>query len=199
MLFECIKADIFIRDAEFDLVFPKKLREVSAIHFTPIEVAKQASRYLATRQGVKILDIGSGSGKFCMVASAYSAEGCFVGVEQRKQLHAIAQRISKKNNLQNVKFIHANITDIDFKDYDAFYFFNAFYENISLLGKIDQKIESNRGLYEAYSAYVCEQLNSMPIGTRLVTYYSFMKEIPDSYEIKEMGFDGKLKMWEKVS
>jgi 16S rRNA G527 N7-methylase RsmG len=199
MIFECIKADIFISDAEFDLIFPKKLREISAIHFTPIAVAKQAATYLATTEGVKILDIGSGAGKFCMVASAYSEQGCFVGVEQRKTLCDLAKRIAKNNNLQNVKFINKNITDVSFRDYDAFYFFNAFYENVSLLGKIDHKIESNRALYDAYNAYVCEQLDTMPLGTRLVTYYSFMKEIPDSYEIQETAFDGKLKLWEKIN
>lgn len=200
MIFEQIRSNEEIKDIEFDLMYPIKLKDAVELHFTPIEVAKTAARYLAHKKGVKVLDIGSGAGKFCMIGSACT-EGYFTGIELRESLFATALRISKRYNLLNIEFVHANITDIPFKDFDAFYFFNAFYENVSRLGvgKINNELDLSRDLYDTYSFYVKEQLDSMPVGTKLVTYFSFSKEIPDSYHLQFTDFDGKLKMWEKVS
>lgn len=196
MLFKYIESDIDVADSEFDLIYPKKIKEVSEIHFTPVSIAKVAAYYLAEKKGTKVLDVGSGAGKFCMIGSACT-NGYFYGVEQRKNLCSAAKRISNHYNLTNVKFINSNIIDVEFKAFDAFYFFNPFYENISIFGKIDNKVELNRKLYDEYSLYVKEQLTTMPIGTKLVTYYSFLKEIPDSYKVQFSSFDDKLKFWEK--
>ncbi len=199
MLFKNIKSNIEIVDTDFDLIFEEKVQEASGIHFTPIKVAKMAAQYLADDKSPKILDIGSGAGKFCMIGAACT-EGYFVGVEQRERLHLEAIRLSEQYKLTNVSFINTNITNIDFKDYDAFYIFNAFYENISLFGgSIDDDIELKRELYESYSLYVKGQLEAMPDGTKLVTYFSFGKEIPKNYIIRYTAFDEKLKMWEKLT
>jgi hypothetical protein len=37
----------------------------------------------------------------------------------------------------------------------------------------------------------------MPVGTRLVTYWTNAEEVPKGYVIQSSGFDGELKMWEK--
>ena len=66
------------------------------------------------------------------------------------------------------------------------------------MGAIDNTVDLNRELYKEYSTYVREQLDTLPVGTRLVTYYSFLTEIPDSYEVQFAIIDEKLKMWEKV-
>ena len=159
--------------------------------------AKVAAFYLAEKSGVKILDIGAGAGKFCMIGSACT-EGYFVGVEQRESLCLAARDISEKYHLTNVEFIHSNIMDVSFKEFDGFYFFNSFYENISILPSIDTEFELKRELYYEYSSYVKAQLDDMPIGTKLVTFHSFLKEIPDSYAVMFSNFDEKLKFWEKV-
>ena len=197
MLFKYIQSDIEVADSEFDLIYPRKIKEVSKIHFTPVRIAKVAAYYLAGNAGTKVLDVGSGAGKFCMIGSACT-EGHFYGVEQRKNLCSAAKRISNHYNLTNVQFINSNITDVEFKAFDAFYCFNPFYENVNVLGRIDDKVELNRKLYDDYSEYVKEQLTDMPIGTKLVTYYSFLKEVPDSYQVQFAAFDEKLKFWEKT-
>lgn len=198
MIFKYIKSDIEVGDNDFDLIYPTRIKAVSDIHFTPVKIAKVAAFYLAEKSGTKILDIGSGAGKFCMVGSACT-EGYFVGVEQRKNLCVAARNISKKYQLTNLEFIHSNIMDIPFKEYDAFYFFNSFYENVSILPSIDNQFELRRELFDAYSLYVKTQLDEKPIGTKLVTYFSFLKEIPASYEVKYACFDDKLKFWEKTA
>lgn len=196
MLFENIRLNIKILDREFDLIYSNKMKKVSDIHFSPIEVSKIAARFLVDKTGMRILDVGAGAGKFCMIGSACT-DGIFTGVEQRKHLHDLSKSISQKYNLTNVAFINSNITDISFKDFDGFYLFNPFYENMNVLGKMDDLVELKRELYDEYSLYVKKQLDLKPIGTKLVTYFSYLTEIPQSYQLQYSDFEGKLKMWEK--
>jgi Methyltransferase domain len=197
MLFKHIQADLEVTDSEFDKIYPKKIKAVSEIHFTPVSIAKMAAAYLAENSGTKVLDVGAGAGKFCMIGAACT-KGYFYGVEQRKNLCSMAKRISNHYHLDNVAFINENIINIEFKAFDAFYFFNAFYENVSLLGAIDTKIALDKQLYYDYSYYVRDQLAEMPIGTKLVTFHSFLKEIPDNYQVQFTSFDEKLKFWKKI-
>jgi hypothetical protein len=196
MLFKNIRLNIKIKDSEFDLIYPNEMKKVSEIHFSPFEVSKIAARFLVDKMGMRILDIGAGAGKFCMIGSACT-EGIFTGVEQREHLHDLAKSISRKYKLTNVAFINSNITDISFKDFDGFYLFNPFYENMNASGKMDDLVELKRELYDKYSLYVKMQLETKPVGTKLVTYFSYLTEIPSSYQLQFSDFDGKLKMWEK--
>jgi hypothetical protein len=100
--------------------------------------------------------------------------------------------------LQNVSFIHANITSIDFADYDHFYFFNAFYENINDEYKIDTKLAYSKELYASYNRYVYKQLDKKPAGTRLATFHSMEDEIPAGYHEVGSTEDNLLKFWVKV-
>jgi len=187
-----------VSDPEFNALYPPGIRQAAAIHFTPIAVATLAARFLAAKPGTKVLDIGSGAGKFCMIGSVCT-EGHFTGVEQREKLDDLAKRIAKRYGLTRVNFIHANITEIDFQAYDAFYLFNPFYENIDQTGPIDDSIELNRRLYLHYSLHVRSRLEKMPRGTRLVTYFSYLEEIPPEYTLQLESIEGKLKFWEKVN
>ncbi|MDZ4683027.1 MAG: methyltransferase domain-containing protein [Saprospiraceae bacterium] len=198
MIFEKLKSGVEIEDETFDVIYPLRYRKISKIHFTPIKVAQVAARYLVEKPGTRVLDVGSGAGKFCMVGAACT-EGYFVGVEQRKHLHSLANKLSKRYNLEHIDFIASNVVEIDFEDYDAIYYFNAFYENIFHNGAIDSSVTLDKTLYSIYTQYMREQLNKMPLGTRLATYFSFMDEVPNSYKIKSADFDLKLKLWEKVS
>lgn len=197
MLFKAIKANKDIKDEEFDHIYPKALQKISDTHFTPIRVSKFAAKALAERPNIKILDIGSGVGKFCTIGSVCS-EGYFVGVEQRTGLCDIAKGVCRRYNLTNVEIINANILDVTFTDFDAFYFFNPFQENLSINEKIDNEVKLQRELFYLYSLFVKEQLDTMPVGTKIVTYYSFHKEIPKSYSLKLSAFKEKLKVWEKT-
>ncbi|MFT5263770.1 MAG: cyclopropane fatty-acyl-phospholipid synthase-like methyltransferase [Polaribacter sp.] len=197
MVFNHIMTGVEVEDYEFDdALYPESINNLSPTHFTPIEICIEAAQFLVTEPRTKVLDIGSGAGKFCMVGAA-STEGHFIGVEQRLGLHQMAKKIAKKRQLPNVEFIHSNITAIDFSQYQAFYFYNSFYENIVPIDKIDNDIVLNSKLYEAYSKYVKNQLDSMPIGTRLVTYFSSYHEIPKSYKAIRKVELKKLTFWEK--
>lgn len=179
------------------MIYSADIKEASEIHFTPVVVCIVAARYLAEVAGARVLDIGAGAGKFCVIG-ALCTEGKFTGVELRQSFTEEALQICDTYQLTNVEFVHANIMEISFTDYDAFYIFNPFQENISIAERINDEIILNTALYDEYSFYVKAQLDKMPVGTKLVTYFSYCKEVPPSYQMKSSDFSGKLKFWVKV-
>jgi hypothetical protein len=100
-LFKAIGRNEEMEDREFDMMFPKAIQAESEFHFTPIKIAKLAAEYLADSKETKILDIGSGAGKFCMIGSVCT-DAFFVGVEQRIHLNSLATQISRKYELTNL-------------------------------------------------------------------------------------------------
>ncbi len=198
MIFKDLKANIPVNDSVFDTIYPLKMQALAPFHFTPVAIARVVAQYLVAKPNTRVLDIGSGTGKFCMVG-ATCTHGFFTGVEHRKTLYSLAKRLAKRYELTNLEFINANITSIDFTKYDAFYFFNPFFENLKPDEKIDDTVELSRHFFHTYAIFVKEQLERMPINTRLATYYSFLEEVPDSYQLQSMEMDGKLKMWKKIS
>ncbi|MEP6928455.1 MAG: methyltransferase domain-containing protein [Flavobacterium sp.] len=198
MIFKSLQSDVEIDDQTFNTIYPVRIKRLSQRHWTPVKIAKIAADYLASRPNTKVLDIGSGVGKFCLVGAA-STKGIFYGVEQRASLSRIAEKIAEKHHLENAKFIHSNITQINFSDYDAFYFYNSFFENIDTSTPIDKEIDPKIELFYTYSNYVRNQLGKMPIGTRLVTYWSTWEEIPESFDIEYSTCNGILNFWKKIS
>lgn len=197
MVFDDLKQGEDVTDAEFDAIYPEDIRALSKRHFTPLAVAQIAADYLAEQPDARILDIGSGVGKFCMIG-ATCTKGHFTGVEQRENLHNLAHSLVKEYDLKNIHFIHSNIMDIDFKAFNGFYFFNSFFENIIKDDSIDKNVELDKQLFFKYSLHIRKQLNKMPIGTKLATYYAFSEEIPISYNVVETILEGRLKMWVKT-
>lgn len=194
MIFKYLEKGISIEDDDFDEIYPEEIRPMAFTHFTPVEMAIKAAKFLVPKTGTKVLDIGSGAGKFCMIG-AVCTDGHFTGVEQRDNLHQLAIKIYEKYELKNIEFINANINQIDFKQFEAFYFFNPFYENIIQFEKIDDQIEVETDLYDEYSLYVKNQLARMPSGTRLVTFFSSYDEVPESYELVSKNDRQKISMW----
>ncbi|HRG52129.1 MAG TPA: methyltransferase domain-containing protein [Bacteroidia bacterium] len=197
MIFEYLKLNLNIDDNDFNAIYPEWVRTHAQRHWTPLEISKKVAEFLVDKPGTKVLDIGSGPGKFCMAGATFT-KGHFTGVEQRYSLVKLSKKLAQSYRIKNIDFIHANITSIKFKDYESFYFYNSFHENIDFTAKIDNTIEPSVELYNLYHKYVREQLSLAPIGTRLATYWSAMKEIPSSYKIKCSFLDGILLFWEKT-
>jgi len=198
MVFELLKLNIDITDDDFNAIYPEKIRILAKKHWTPVSVAKLASEFLVDKPRTRVLDIGSGAGKFCMIGAS-NTKGHFTGVEQRLDLIQISRKLSKSYYIHNVKFLHANITSIEFTDYDAFYFYNSFHENINIHNKIDDTIRLDKQLYHLYSMHIVEQFASLPLGARLVTFCSPLNIIPRTFRMLDSFKGGLLKFWEKVS
>ena len=190
-------ADWFDSDSHFDQLYPFAIQTLARRHWTPLYVARLAARFLAEDTAAKILDIGSGSGKFCLAAAYYHPRAFFYGVEQRKSLLHHAEIAKEVLGFRNVSFLQANFTQLDFSNYDHFYFYNSFYENLAGTDKIDDSIEYSCELYNYYNRYLLKQLERKPAGTKLVTFHSLGDEIPQSYHEVEVEKHNLLKFWVK--
>lgn len=94
--------------------------------------------------------------------------------------------------------MNGNFTQLDFRNYDHFYFYNAFYENITGTDKIDNSIDYSLELFNYYNRYLYKQLELRPSGTRLATYHSLEDEIPRGYHIVGAEMNELLKFWIKL-
>lgn len=197
MVIEKLKAKESVSDEEFDAIFPEEVRDFSNRHYTSVYISQRAAEFLAVKEDIQILDIGSGTGKFCLVG-AICTNAHFTGVEYRKYQSEIAKECADRYAITNVSFVHANILDINFKEFDAFYIFNPFLENIDTSARMDQLKDGKESDYEVFKKYVHDQLEKKKIGTRLATYWTALNQIPDSYELKKSILGDTLKFWEKV-
>jgi SAM-dependent methyltransferase len=188
----------FYSDTEFNTLYPLSIQALARYHWTPLSIAQKAATFLAGEGNVSILDIGSGVGKFCLAAAFQTPNALYYGVEQRKSLIDIAEGARKSLQLENVIFMHGNFTQLDFRKYDHFYFYNAFYENLDGTDKIDDSIDYSGELYNYYNRYLFKVLQKKPEGTRICTLCSLENEIPPDYQVVKSEMNGLLKFWIKV-
>lgn len=188
---------MFITDSEYDAVYPEKIKELSNIHWTPIEAARIAIEWLELDENSHLLDIGSGVGKFCCIA-AEMTPAKITGVEKRKDLVRIANKVIKEKGLHSIQIIHSNITDVEFKDFNAFYYYNPFCEQLSINELIDGTIKFSRDKFRLYEDYVIDQMSLVPIGTKIVTFYSQEFTLPETYELKNLYLNSTLALWIKT-
>jgi SAM-dependent methyltransferase len=196
MIFKLLRLNVGVSDSDFAVIYPEEIRRLDKKHWTPVSVAKSASEFLVERPGTKVLDIGSGAGKFCLIGAS-NTRGHFTGVEQRRDLVELSRRLSSYYYISNTRFIHANIRSLSFEGYDAFYFYNSFYENLRPEDSIDHSVRLNAGLYRAYSQHIAGQFANTQPGTRLVTYCSPLTIIPGSFKMVDALCGGLLKFWQK--
>ena len=190
--------DWFKSDAKFNLLFPAAMQTLANSHWTPLSVARLAAEFLAAERNVKVLDIGSGIGKFCLAAAHFKPAAFYTGVEQRQDLVSYAEGAKAKLALSNVKFIHGNFTSINFNSYDHFYFYNSFYENFAFTAPIDNSVQYSGELYHQYASYLLVQLAKKPAGTRLATFHSLEDEVPEGFLVVGTAMDNDLKFWIKI-
>ena len=188
----------FRSDEQFNEVYPLSIQALARRHWTPLAVARKAANFLAAEPGARILDIGSGVGKFCLAAAYYKPNAYYYGIEQRKTLINHAEAARELFHFENVFFTHGNFTQLDFKNFDHFYFYNAFYENLTGTDKIDDSIDYSGELYNYYNHYLYKRLDQKPAGTRIATFHSLEDELPQSYHVVGSEFDDLLKFWIKI-
>jgi hypothetical protein len=187
----------FCSDREFNSLYPLYIQALAKNHWTPLDIAMKAAHFLAGNDKVRILDIGSGVGKFCLAAAYHTPNALYYGVEQRKILVNHAEAAKGTLHLENVSFIHGNFTQLDLRKFDHFYFYNAFFENLDGTDKIDDNIDYSGELFNYYNRYLFNQLQQKPKGTRLCTLCSLESEVPPDFLVIHSEMDDLLKFWVK--
>jgi predicted RNA methylase len=193
-----LRANQRVRDSVFDQVYPPYIRRASETFWTPVAVARTAARWLGETECKRILDVGSGPGKFCIVLSL-ALQRRVSGVEQREELVQIARRAASAYGAK-VTMVHGTVECIDPKRYDAFYLFNPFGENLyDPDDHLDDSVELSpqRGLRDL--AVVEAWLDAAALNTCALTYHGFGGRIPSTYQLVHSAKRGtdRLRLWTK--
>ena len=165
-------------DRAFDSLLPEHLRQLSHRHWTPVEVAIRAAMLLCPSGDPRVLDVGSGVGKLCVVG-AMSAAGLWCGVEQHEPLVHTARMLASTLGVgERTKFLHGDALGIDWDDFDAIYLYNPF-ENP--LGDVDPR--QHLLDFRTQVAHVQARLAMLRDGVRVVTLHGFGGAMPPGYEL----------------
>lgn len=188
-----------ISDSTFDEIYPEEIRKLSRVHWTPIEVIRRASQLLVTHNEARVLDVGSGVGKFCIV-SALTTDGRFHGIEQRKHYVELANSLVSRYKVPRTTFMLGNFKEIDWSEYDAVYLFNPFQENKTPDQRLDDTVPLSRDIYRDYVTAAFAKLETLKKGARVVTYHGFGGAFPESFErqVSEWCYRGPLELWIKA-
>jgi predicted RNA methylase len=191
------RAGRLVPDSEFDRIYPDAIRRLSPQHWTPVKVARRAAQLLVTEASTRVLDVGAGAGKFCLVG-ALTSKGRFTGVEQRGHLVHLAREVAREYGVTRARYVHADMREVDWGQFDAVYLFNPFAENnFGAREHIDATVAMSHERYARDVAFVYDQLARAREGTRVVTYYGFGGEMPPGYErkVRERAGTDALELW----
>jgi SAM-dependent methyltransferase len=184
-----------VADPMFDLVFPAEQRLRSWVHWTPLEVAVRASAVLAWKPRARVLDVGAGVGKLCLVG-ALTTDASWFGLEQDPHMVEGARLAAVTLGVhERVTFLQGDATQIEWPEFDAVYLFNPFAER--RLCASERGEDGGQDVYEASVEAVRARLAGARPGTRVVTYFGFGGAMPLEYELihREIACDDELCVW----
>lgn len=188
-------------DQIFDSHLPDPYRAMANRQWTTAAVVRQVAHWLAKHHShKKIIDIGSGVGKFCILLGLHTRMEVH-GIEQRKSLYEISLRLRNDNFLKNVTFIHGNMVDMHWEDYDIYYLYNPFQEHLVNNGwsRINGDITFAPSLFGKYIDEIFRQLVWVKKGKLLITFHGYGGIVPSTWDLihRVPIRNGDLCMWEK--
>lgn len=191
-----------LTDETFDRLLAPAWRACSNVHWTPVAAAEQAVRWLVGRGARRVLDVGAGVGKLCVLGALMTEDVEFVGVEQRPALVDEARRLATLLGVsERVTMRRASIETLDPREFDAFYFYNPFAELCGVEDdvRIDGTLPVDPARHDELVRCVEGWLVRAPHGTRVVTLHGYGGVMPMSYRlIAEREFAGDaLDAWEQ--
>jgi len=180
-----------VNDTDFDALVPLELRHLSNLHWTPAHVALRAAQLLAPEPGARVLDIGAGIGKLCIVG-ALATRASWTGIEQQAVLVAAAERLARSFGVEDrTTFHHGDAFSLAWDEFDALYFYNPF--ELPLFPK--EPSDS----FRVATAETERRLAALRSGTRVVTLYGFGGTMPACFELlrheRISPSDGDLACW----
>src|ERR1700690_4479899 len=175
-----LRQRLAIPDAQFDALFPPSQRFRSEVHWTPIDVALRACAWLAPRSDERVLDVGAGVGKVCLVG-ALATDASWVGVEIDPQMIRVGNAVARRLRVSDrVRFVRRDANSIDWATFDAVYMFNPFAEGL-FSSDLDHASRHTRHTQTIERARL--RMASLRRGARLVTYHGFGGELPEGFDL----------------
>ena len=200
LLRAAIRSGADVPDVLFDAMFSAKWRQASRQFWSPVSVARQAALWLTEGGAKRVLDVGCGPGKVCVIG-AMTTRAEFVGVEQRAALVAEARDAALRLGVAHrVTIVHGVIQDVRLEDFDALYFYNPLAENLYGTEEcLDRTVELGMGRFRRDMKTVEAALDDLPVDARFVTYHGLGGRIPDSFSLERLEPAGSdvLRLWVK--
>jgi len=183
-----------VSDAELDQVFPEELRERSDLQWTPVAIALRAAELLAPSPDLRVLDVGAGVGKVCLVGAIVTG-AMWWGVEQDAALVAAANHAAWALDIAGrTRFVHGDGSRLLWDEFDGFYFYNPF---TTLMLAPHASPFVRYATIQSTLRRIEQQLASTRIGTRVVTYHGFGGKLPEGYTLisREPAGGDALDLW----
>lgn len=185
----------------FDQFLPEELRAVSDQYWTPLAVIHRATAWLDEHNVRTVLDIGSGSGKFC-VAAALGGHCHFTGLEQRPRLVEAARGLARTFGVTDrACFIEGTFGVQELPRVDAYYLYNPFDEAaFHPETRLDHDVDHSHERRQRDIAAMQALLREANVGTYILTYNGFGGNLPSSYrELRvDRGLPQVLRLSRKV-
>jgi SAM-dependent methyltransferase len=191
-----------LNDELFDSQLPHYVRERSRRFWTPVAVAARAAASFSEQGARRILDVGCGPGKFCVVAGHVHPELDLHGIEQRPRLVRLGARLVRHFGARNVRLSTGDATLVSPEGYDGFYFFNPFAENVfDASDRFDDRVSLSVKRYGEELLRTKSLLATARVGTVVVTYHGIGGGIPSNYELvaDERAGSDRLRTWVRRS
>ncbi len=197
---ESLRNGLPVADRTFDALLPADLARASARYWTPVAVAMLASRWLA-RDALRIVDIGSGAGKFCIIGALVTGAH-FVGVEQRARLVVGARALAESLGVADrVEFVQGDAANLRIDDRDALYLYNPFEESVLPREDwLDESTEHSIAKFHTDLDNMEATLHRLASGAKVATYEGFGRDPLDGFELLRSAEvrGGRLCCWRKV-
>ena len=187
-----------VSDEVFDSLLGERPRKKSRHCWSNVEAAQTAARLLREAGATRVLDVGSGAGKFTAIA-ALDLDRRVWGVERRAELVLEARRLAATLGA-DVEITQSTLDAFDVTRFDGFYFFNPFGEYVA-----DEEDRYDDGAPRSFEPYLRDArlverwLRAAPQGTAMVTYNGLGGRIPVSFRVKTTLHvrDDTMRLWVK--
>jgi len=184
-----------VPDLDFDVLYPAALRELAPQHWSPIEVILRAARMLEPAPGERILDVGAGVGKVCIVG-ALAFPGSWYGIERdRAQVRAATELSRRLGVADGTYFLRGDLDSVEWRHFDGFYLFNP--AASLLVDGVEVGRFGGVGDESAVIARIEDGLARTRPGARVVTYHGFGGTMPPEFDLlaSEQVAGGELQLW----
>jgi SAM-dependent methyltransferase len=191
---DALRRRVAVSDAELDQVFPEELRDRSHLHWTPVAVAVRAAELLAPSPDVRVLDVGAGVGKVCLIGALVSG-AMWWGIEQDAVQVAAANHAAWGLDIaRRTRFVHGDGSRLAWDGFDAIYFYNPF-STVMLAPHASPFVRY--ATIQSTLRRVEHRLAGTRPGTRLVTFHGFGGQLPAGFTrvSREPAGDDALELW----
>lgn len=187
-----------VADEAFDALLSMRPNVFSRSFWTPAHVARAAARLFRHARSARVLDVGSGVGKFCSIASLVLGQRVW-GVEHRPSLAHEARSLARRLGA-DVEILDGRLDELEVRSFDAFYFFNPFAEHlVPETHRYDGTVDCSLDGYLRDARCVEAWLEAAPLGTTVVTYNGLGGRIPTSYVVERQAqiHGNPMRLWVK--